>query len=698
MSLIDRLPLRESDYEKFERKGIPRSMVDNQDIFRVDHHEGARMVGKSHVANDWHRYSGIVYPIRWPGDDTILDYVLRRDEPDQEMKPDGEIKETGKYMLPPGARNLAYMLRDVDPAWLDDVTIPAVIVEGAAKCLALWVLACYGLKQGERPRFLPIALPGVWNWRKKDKSSGRVVITWIDDLNKIKWAGRKVTILFDSNVHWNEGVKSARILLAYMLQEWDADVFFADLPNDPAINGIDDYLEANGPIKALAIVEKAYKATWPECRESQEYFALMNWAQMDDIAGLLFARWQLSPESVQLFRAINSTWGGRKTKEFRLSHEAAYKRMMSLPDDADLSDKRKARRFVRERLEIFEAETSRKLSIKLIEVVQKGGKYDAEKEIRLNTLYRVAHKPFLDARRLANKILQVGKHEDEQVKSPGRAREIAAQVVGDYYMLANAKEEVKAEREAELRQRAESRKKAAAKDSTALKTDMLKYIGKKAEEYYQTLYAEDLAHIQIPPLMDDLAREMERVIKETCKKKPRRIKRQVQWMQGLVDDDDEGVGTLQRTHYFQNETQANPTHSDAVNGGSDVNVCSTSSHYKQHADIADLSPSDTDAEREVRPGRALWTNADFDEWVTVKTEAGIGADGRRYVWIEESETAIPFDEVFYAPSEPTQVELTPELIAEAFDTQAKTMREAVEAALPVVEDLPEDFEQTAVRF
>lgn len=60
--------------------------------------------------------------------------------------------------------------------------------------------------------------------------------------------------------------------------------------------------------------------------------------------------------------------------------------------------------------------------------------------------------------------------------------------------------------------------------------------------------------------------------------------------------------------------------------------------------VAVLSHNDT-----ISSGPAIWRNADHDQPVTVRVDAGQGQDGRRYVWIEESVTAIPADELFINP-------------------------------------------------
>ena len=79
--------------------------------------------------------------------------------------------------------------------------------------MALWRLATYETNQ---PRFIPIALAGVWNWRGTVGKIGGPNGERLDlkgpiaDVTRLEWAGRIVLIVFDANVHTNDSVKSAR--------------------------------------------------------------------------------------------------------------------------------------------------------------------------------------------------------------------------------------------------------------------------------------------------------------------------------------------------------------------------------------------------------------------------------------------------------------------------------------------------------
>src|SRR5450631_4635111 len=73
--------------------------------------------------------------------------------------------------------------------------------------LALWRLAWH---ETETPRFVPIAIAGVWNWRGKvGKANGphgeRVDVDGpIADLGRVAWSERRTLIVFDTNVHSND--------------------------------------------------------------------------------------------------------------------------------------------------------------------------------------------------------------------------------------------------------------------------------------------------------------------------------------------------------------------------------------------------------------------------------------------------------------------------------------------------------------
>jgi putative DNA primase/helicase len=219
-------------------------------------------VGRKNGSAD---YGGMAVPYYHPVSHEIRDYRLRRYHPDLEMGHDGEIKEKNKYMAPPGRRNMFYFPAGTSPNQLSDLSLLIVLTEGELKAISLSELAWHGLSDSaEQPRFLPVALSGVWNWKgtvgKQDGPHGerQDIKGPIPDFGLVVWKDRQVIILFDSNIHTNDDVRIARLSLAKYLRTLGAIVRFADLPADCGVNGIDDYTARYGADKALALIETAY--------------------------------------------------------------------------------------------------------------------------------------------------------------------------------------------------------------------------------------------------------------------------------------------------------------------------------------------------------------------------------------------------------------------------------------------------------
>jgi hypothetical protein len=229
-------------------------------IFRVDSLNGAEIVGRNGNAD----YSGIVFPYYLPGSTSLREYRLRRDNPDLERGPAGELKQKAKYLSPPGRGNLLYFVPMTDSEWLADVGLPICITEGEKKTLALWELAWHGLPDSAlTPRFLPVGLAGVWGWRgkvgKTESQTGQRqdVKGVVPDFDLIKWKGRAGRIIFDTNVHTNESVQAARRGLAAELKRRGVVVTLVDLPEIECVNGVDDLLALRGPDYVLGLLDAA---------------------------------------------------------------------------------------------------------------------------------------------------------------------------------------------------------------------------------------------------------------------------------------------------------------------------------------------------------------------------------------------------------------------------------------------------------
>jgi hypothetical protein len=253
-------PLLESDFGKLSSSWITREIADAAMLRRVDAYEGREVVGQKGSRD----CAGILFPYYWPGQPHACTYRLRRDHPDWKTGSDGRPKLDKKYLAPPGSSNRLYLPPGIDQEQLQDVATPIVISEGEKMGLALSRLARY---ETERGRFIPVAIPGVWSWRgvtgKANGPNGeRISLKGpINDLDRLAWKGRRVLIVFDTNVHTVDSVRWARIGLARELATRGSEVEFVNLPQDCGVNGIDDLLGIWGPDRVLKLFEKPVPGT-----------------------------------------------------------------------------------------------------------------------------------------------------------------------------------------------------------------------------------------------------------------------------------------------------------------------------------------------------------------------------------------------------------------------------------------------------
>jgi hypothetical protein len=249
-------PLAEQDYSALFSSWITREIADAAMLHRVNEQEGREVIGQKGKRD----CSGILFPYYWPGEPQPVSYRLRRDHPEPVQGKDGALKPDRKYLGAPGALNRLYIPPGVTAQHLADVKTPVAVAEGEKKALALWRLANH---ESSQPRFIPVAIPGVWNWRGTIGKTGgpngeRLDIKGpIADLSRIAWNGRTTFIIFDSNVHTNDSVKWARKGLGRELVSRAANVKLVNLPEDCGVNGIDDFLAAWGPTRVLELIEAA---------------------------------------------------------------------------------------------------------------------------------------------------------------------------------------------------------------------------------------------------------------------------------------------------------------------------------------------------------------------------------------------------------------------------------------------------------
>jgi hypothetical protein len=228
-------------------------------IRRVDYLTGREMFPRKNGD-----CAGIVIPNVFPGDGQIREYRLRLDNPPIEYGIDGSKKEKGKYLSPPGRGCTAYFPPTMPAALLKAPAVTVIITEGEFKCLALWDLAN---TNSPNPRFIPMAFPGVWNFRgvigKTDNERGiRVDVKGVTpDIERVTWRHRRVIIAFDADAADNPSVKAARSQLSRVLIDRGATVGFLEWRGEEG-KGIDDRIAKIGPERVLDEIGKVQFGDW----------------------------------------------------------------------------------------------------------------------------------------------------------------------------------------------------------------------------------------------------------------------------------------------------------------------------------------------------------------------------------------------------------------------------------------------------
>jgi hypothetical protein len=248
--------LTQADLEMFSRIGVDGTWLEAAQIRRVTDRE-AREYGITFNPKDVPPgykpdLSGILFPYSHPLTGQRLTGRLRRDHPDSvNGKPKAKyVRAYGDnhhLFFPPGSGAL---LKDIGP----DV----VLVEAEKSALALSALA-----QRSGRVFIPIACGGCWGWMGKtgietlangDRQQARGPSP---DFSLFSCQGRRVVIIFDSNVATNSKVRDARGRLAEILSGFGARVFFVDLPAGNESNGPDDFIGLHGDEAMLALLHDA---------------------------------------------------------------------------------------------------------------------------------------------------------------------------------------------------------------------------------------------------------------------------------------------------------------------------------------------------------------------------------------------------------------------------------------------------------
>ena len=240
--------LTTEDEQNLAKRWIPRELAEQAGIRRVDSQTGLQMCGRKRGD-----FSGLIIPNRTPWSPLdVREYRLRLDFPGSEYRSDGSIRESRKYIQPPGRGNIIYFPPGFPLSALEDTNLPLIITEGEFKAPALWRLAGYN---SETLRFAPIALAGVNNFRGNvGKTIGPTgkrqdVKGVIPDFDRLKVKVRPVIIAYDADCENKPQVRSARWKLNSVLAERSALVGLLEWPIQE--KGIDDRLYQVGPEAVL---------------------------------------------------------------------------------------------------------------------------------------------------------------------------------------------------------------------------------------------------------------------------------------------------------------------------------------------------------------------------------------------------------------------------------------------------------------
>jgi hypothetical protein len=241
--------LSESDLKMFARFGIEPFLLAEACVRRVTDVEALDSYGIRFDGNK----AGIVFPYLDPMGGARWTARLRRDNPET----DSDGKPENKYLSAWGDNRHLYFPPNAGKL-LADVSVPVVVVEAEKSALALAALA----GRDSRP-LLPIATGGCWGWRGKTGIEGgpngehKEVRGPLPDLDRISWGGRRAVIVPDSNVATNPDVAAARQALAVELEKRGARVCLASLPQEPTVNGPDDFIAAHGGDALLSLIDHA---------------------------------------------------------------------------------------------------------------------------------------------------------------------------------------------------------------------------------------------------------------------------------------------------------------------------------------------------------------------------------------------------------------------------------------------------------
>jgi hypothetical protein len=200
------------------------------------------------------RRGGILIPL-WGVDGKIVNHVLRPDNPrknddDKPIKYEQPKNTPVRFDVPPRAF-----------PFLNDPNIPLWFTEGIKKADAL-------VSAGAQ---CVIGLTGVWGFIGKNDRGGRMMIA---DWDYVALNGRKVFVVFDSDMSKNRQVQNAFQRLTDILFSKEAGIHSIRLPEgkDGKKNGADDYLAGGKTLEDLLALENSEPAKTVTRQKFNDYY------------------------------------------------------------------------------------------------------------------------------------------------------------------------------------------------------------------------------------------------------------------------------------------------------------------------------------------------------------------------------------------------------------------------------------------
>jgi uncharacterized protein (DUF927 family) len=240
--------LNERDVKMFASIGVHLDLLEEAHVGRVSDEEARDRFGIQGAV--YKKMAGIIFPYHSHVTGHRVTARLRRDNPEIE---NGKPKD--KYISAYGDGRHLYFPPDAREK-LQEPNTPIVLVEAEKSVVAL---TAWARRTGTD--VIPVGMGGCWGWR------GRIGKTLGINGERVDVEGplpdmavcdaRTVYVMLDSNAASNTKVQAARNALVRELVRRGCTVRLCHLPEEPGINGPDDYVGARGDDALAKVLDNA---------------------------------------------------------------------------------------------------------------------------------------------------------------------------------------------------------------------------------------------------------------------------------------------------------------------------------------------------------------------------------------------------------------------------------------------------------